>query len=258
MSSSSYVGALGAGQGHDFTGYYVFPASSAQKRLWFLCQLEPDSNAAYNVASAVRLTGRLNRHRLQRAVDSVVARHEGLRTGVALVDGEPQQVVLPSVLVALPTVAVAEEDEDGRERRVRQIMREQASRPFALHEPPLVRMVLVRLGSDDHVLVVTIHHVVCDGWSMEIFFRDVAVAYADLVSTGETTTDELPFQYADYVAWQEERLSGGRLAELLAYWRGRLAGTPRWTCPPTGRARRSGPPMERCGPFTSPATSSNG
>ncbi|MEU9464320.1 condensation domain-containing protein [Streptomyces sp. NPDC048312] len=226
MSSSSYVGALGAGHGHDFSDFYIFPASSAQSRLWFLCELEPESNAAYNVISAVRLLGTLDRLRLQQAVDVVVARHESLRTGVALVDGTPQQVVLPSALVALPTVDHTAADEETRRRAVTDIVREEASRPFTLHRPPLVRMVLLRLADDEHVLVVTMHHTVCDGWSTELFFRDLATSYAGLMAGGSGELKELPIQYADYVAWQNEQLSGDRLDTLLAHWRERLAGVP--------------------------------
>ncbi|MFI1436641.1 condensation domain-containing protein [Streptomyces lydicus] len=224
MSSSSYIGTLGAGQAHDFSGHYVFPASSAQQRLWFLCELEPDSNAAYNVISAVRMTGALDRLRLQQAIDAVVARHESLRSGVALVDGAPQQVVLPSALIAVPMVDCRGLDADARRRRLADTVREEQARPFPLYQPPLVRMVLLCLAEDEHVLVVTVHHIVCDGWSMEVFFRDLARGYDALLSGGDASGEPLPIQYADYVAWQNDQLSGERTAELLAYWREKLAG----------------------------------
>ncbi|TCO56103.1 condensation domain-containing protein [Actinocrispum wychmicini] len=227
MASSSYLGATGAGKEHDFTGYYVFPASSAQKRLWFLCQLEPESNAAYNVTSAVRMTGDLDRLHLQHAVDAVIARHEALRTGVALVDGEPQQVVAPSALVALPMIDCSTLDRDAR---LRVAVRAEAGRPFVLHEPPLVRMVLLRMSADEHVLVVTIHHTVCDGWSIELFFRDLARAYTAGLD------GEPPIQYADYVVWQEEHLADGGMDRLLEYWRPQLAGVPSLDLP-TDRPR---------------------
>lgn len=218
MSSSSYVGALGAGADRDFSGHYLFPASPAQRRLWFLCELEPHSNAAYNVVSAVRLSGALDRLRLQQAVDAVLARHESLRTGVALVDGAPQQVVLPSALVALPLVDLRDLPPDERDRRVLATAREEAGRPFALHEPPLVRLVLLRTADEEHVLVATVHHLVCDGWSIELFYRDLATAYSG------SPLPEPPIQYADYVAWLDEHLGGERLDALLAHWAPRLAG----------------------------------
>ncbi|ONI78087.1 hypothetical protein ALI144C_32445 [Actinosynnema sp. ALI-1.44] len=225
MGSSSYLGAVGAGKEHDFAGYYVFPASSAQKRLWFLCQLEPESNAAYNVTSAVRMTGELNRLYLQQAIDAVIARHESLRTGIGLVDGEPQQVVTPSALVGLPMIDCSTLDPQGRQARLR-LAQEELSRAFVLHEPPLVRMVLLRMAADEHVLIVTIHHTVCDGWSIELFFRDLARGYAELLAGGTSDLPEPPIQYADYVAWQDEQLAGERMTALLDHWRSQLAGVP--------------------------------
>ncbi|TJZ44123.1 non-ribosomal peptide synthetase/polyketide synthase [Streptomyces piniterrae] len=224
MSSSSYVGALGAGQGHDFSGHYVFPAASAQQRLWFLCELEPAGNAAYNVVSAVRMTGELNRRWLQQAIDAVVERHESLRTGVALVDGAPQQVVLPTALVTAPLIDCRGLDATARQTRLTDTVREETARPFPLHQPPLMRMVLLRTADDEHVLVVTVHHIVCDGWSMEVFFRDLAADYAARAAGEPPRRTQPPIQYADYVAWQNEQLDGDRLAELLAHWREKLAG----------------------------------
>jgi non-ribosomal peptide synthetase component F len=225
MGSSSYLGAIGAGKEHDFAGYFVFPASSAQKRLWFLCQLEPESNAAYNVTSAVRMTGELNRLYLQQAIDAVIARHESLRTGIGLVDGEPQQVVAPTALVGLPMIDCSTLDPQAKEARLR-LAQEELARAFVLHEPPLVRMVLLRMAADEHVLIVTIHHTVCDGWSIELFFRDLARGYGELLAGGTCELPEPPIQYADYVAWQDEQLAGERMSTLLGYWRSQLAGVP--------------------------------
>ncbi len=180
MSSSSYAGGVGSGESRDYSDYFVLPAAPAQRSLWFVCQLNPSSNAAYNVVSAVRLTGELDVVLLQQAVNAVVARHESLRTGVGLVDGDPHQLVLPEALVSLPVIDCAGLPADAVEDRVQSLAREQASAPFALDVPPLLRLVLVREAADRHTLIVTIHHLVCDSWSMDVFYADLADAYRGL------------------------------------------------------------------------------
>ncbi|MET1071739.1 MAG: condensation domain-containing protein, partial [Umezawaea sp.] len=222
---------VSGGPARDYSGFFVLPAAPAQRQLWFLCQLDPASNAAYNVVSAVRLTGRLDPVLLQRALNEVVARHESLRTGIGLVDGEPRQVVVPHTLVSLPVV---EGDVQGHAR-------EQAAIPFTLDEPPLLRVVLVRESRDLHTLIVVIHHVACDGWSTEIFYRDLAHAYHGLLDGDSAPRPELSIQYADYVAWQEESLTGEPMRDLVAHWRGALSGVTPLALPvdrPRGSARR--------------------
>ena len=216
LSSSSFIGSLGGEHGHDFQDYDVFPASPAQQQLWFLAQLEPDTNAAYNVQTVVRLSGTLNRLRLQKALNAVLDRHESLRTGIALVDSEPRQVVLPSALVTIPVL----DRTTAGPAEVRRITRAEAGTRFSLAEPPLLRAVLIRLAEQEHVLVVTVHHVVCDGWSMELFFQDLAASYLKQAGGADGTLPELPIQYADYTVWQQERALAGE----VAYWRDQLAG----------------------------------
>ncbi|WP_159765224.1 condensation domain-containing protein [Streptomyces sp. HM190] len=225
MSSSSYAGGVGSGESRDYSDYFVLPAAPAQRSLWFVCQLTPSSNAAYNVVSAVRLTGELDVVLLQQAVNAVVARHESLRTGVGLVEGEPHQLVLPEALVALPVVDCAGLPPGAVEDRVQSLAREQASAPFTLDAPPLLRLVLVREAADRHTLIVTIHHLVCDSWSMDVFYADLADAYRGLRERGEAGLGELAVQYADYVGWLDEQLAGERMDELIAHWRRTLSGT---------------------------------
>ncbi|GAA2658038.1 condensation domain-containing protein [Streptomyces lunalinharesii] len=225
MSSSSYVGGVGSGGSRDYSDYFVLPAAPAQRSLWFVCQLDPRANAAYNVLSAVRLSGELDVVLLQRAVNAVVARHESLRTGVGLVEGDPRQLVLPEALVPLPVVDCSELPAGEAAKRVQRLAREQAALPFALDAPPLVRVVLVKEAARRHTLLVTVHHLVCDSWSMDVFYRDLATAYGALCGGRDAGLPELPVQYADYVGWLEGRLAEGQLDELLAYWRGALAGT---------------------------------
>ncbi|QFZ21171.1 condensation domain-containing protein [Saccharothrix syringae] len=231
MSSSSYVGGVSGGPTRDYSDHFVLPAAPAQRQLWFLCQLDPASNAAYNVVSAVRLAGRLDHLALQRALNEVVARHESLRTGIGLVDGEPRQVVVPEALVSLPVV----------EGDVQDHAREQAAIPFTLDEPPLLRVVLVREAADRHVLVAVIHHTACDGWSTEVFYRDLAHSYRRLVDGVGDPRPELSIQYADYVAWQADALTGEPMRELVAHWRAALSGVAPLDLPvdrPRGTARR--------------------
>ncbi|WP_069170071.1 condensation domain-containing protein [Streptomyces griseus] len=225
MSSSSYAGGTGSGEARDYSDYFVLPAAPAQRSLWFVCQLNPSSNSAYNVVSAVRLTGELDVVLLQQAVNAVVGRHESLRTGVGLVDGDPHQLVLPEALVSLPVVDCTGLSPAAAEARVQTLAREQAAAPFALDSPPLLRLVLVREASDRHTLIVTIHHLVCDSWSMDVFYGDLAAAYRGLREQGEAGLGELSVQYADYVGWLDQQLAGDRMDQLIEHWRAALAGT---------------------------------
>ncbi|WP_327044223.1 condensation domain-containing protein [Microbispora sp. NBC_01189] len=223
MTSSSYVGAVGSGPERDYGAMMILPAAPSQRQLWFLCQWDPAANAAYNVTSAVRLTGWLDPVLLQRALNQVVARHESLRAGVGVVDGDPRQVVAVETLVALPTVDCSHLDPEAAEQYVQRAAEEQASLPFVLDEPPLLRVLLVREAADRHTLIVVIHHICCDGWSIEVFYRDLAESYRRLLD-GEGPLPELPIQYADYIAWREDSLAGEPLRDLVAHWCGTLAG----------------------------------
>ncbi|WP_199443699.1 condensation domain-containing protein [Umezawaea beigongshangensis] len=225
MSSSSFAGGVGGGESRDYGDYFVLSAAPAQRRLWFLCQLDPASNAAYNVVSAVRLTGELDVVMLQRALNEVVARHESLRTGIGLVDGDPHQLVVPETLVSLAVVDCTHLSADAALASVRRLAADQAALPFTFDAPPLVRVALVRESRHAHTLVVVIHHMVCDGWSMDVFYRDLATTYQALREGRPSDLPELPVQYADYVAWQEQNLTEQRMDELVAHWRDTVTGT---------------------------------
>jgi amino acid adenylation domain-containing protein len=179
----------------------VYPLSFAQERLWFLDRFDPD-NPAYVIPSSLRLRGRLDVPALERALAEVIRRHEVLRATFHEEAGRPVQRIAPSVPVPLPVV------EEIRREAIR------------LEEGPLLRARLLRLGDDDHVLSLDVHHIVSDGWSLGVLVRELTALYA-----GETLP-ELPIQYADYAAWQRERLTGEALEEELAWWRERLAGLP--------------------------------
>ncbi|HEX6864791.1 MAG TPA: condensation domain-containing protein, partial [Thermoanaerobaculia bacterium] len=187
----------------------LLPLSFAQRRLWFLDRLEPGS-AAYNLPGAVRLAGPLDVPALAAAFAGVIRRHEALRTVFPVVDGEPVQLVGPAE-VELPLV-----DLRGRFDEAERLAQEEARTPFDLARGPVCRAKLLRLDDEEHLLLVTLHHIAADGWSLGIFLRELAALYQ-----GEALPD-LPVQYADYAAWQR----GLHLEGQLAYWRERLAGLP--------------------------------
>ncbi|HEY7767999.1 amino acid adenylation domain-containing protein, partial [Longimicrobium sp.] len=214
----------------------ALPLSFAQERLWFMDQLEPGS-AAYNVPVAVRLGGALDVAALERALGEIVRRHEALRTVFAEVDGAPVQVVAPAGGFALPVEDLSGLGEADREAEVSRRAGEEAARPFDLAAGPLFRAALLRLGADEHVLLVGMHHIVSDGWSMGVLFRELSALYAAYRQGGESPLPELSVQYADYAVWQREQFAGEVLDRQLAYWRERLAGAPELLELPTDHPR---------------------
>ncbi len=209
------------------------PASFAQRRLWLVDRLEPGS-AAYNVPFALRLRGALDVGALRASLEALVARHETLRTTFAEEGGEPVQVINAAAPVALEVVEV--EDEAAAER----IAREEALRPFDLEAGPLLRATLLRLADDDHVLCFTLHHIVSDGWSMQVLVREVSALYGAASHGGSVVLPELPVQYADYAVWQRGWLAGEVLEEQIGFWKERLAGAPQLLEVPTDRPRAPG------------------
>ncbi|HEV7509092.1 MAG TPA: non-ribosomal peptide synthase/polyketide synthase [Thermoanaerobaculia bacterium] len=194
-----------------------YPLSMAQQRLWLLDRLEPGS-AAYNVGLALRLTGSLDEDRLAASLGEVIRRHEPLRTVYAEEDGEPFQIVQPSPgPVPLPRL-----DPDPLPE-ISEIIRAEVARPFDLQRGPVARFLLLRLGAAEHVLVITVHHIAADGWSLQILLRDLGAVYGSQVSPH---LPPLPLRYADWALWQRQSLAGPLLDAQLAYWRGELEGAP--------------------------------
>jgi FkbM family methyltransferase len=212
------------------------PVSFAQQRLWFLNRLEPDS-AAYNVPVAVRLAGALEVEALGRALSEVVARHESLRTSFELGEGGPVQIIREPAPLRLEVNDLTILPEAERETEARRLAAEEAGRPFDLAAGPLVRVRLLKLAEEEHVLLLTMHHVVSDGWSMGVLVREVAALYEAFAAGRPSPLAELPVQYADYAAWQREWLQGEVLEEQLAYWKEQLAGAPPVLELPTDRPR---------------------
>ncbi|MEW5928741.1 MAG: non-ribosomal peptide synthase/polyketide synthase [Gemmatimonadota bacterium] len=216
------------------------PLSFAQRRLWFIQQLDPE-NAAYNAVAATRLDGALDARALRRALAAVVERHEALRTVIVLVGGEPAQQVLADMRVELEVEEMTAVPEADREAEVERRTRREQGRPFDLAAGPLLRATLLRLAPERHVLLLAMHHVVSDGWSRGVIVREISEAYTAGVRGEEPRLPELPVQYPDYAAWQRERMRGDVLAGQLGYWTDRLAGAPEALELPTDRPR---PPVQ--------------
>ncbi|HEX2094523.1 MAG TPA: non-ribosomal peptide synthase/polyketide synthase, partial [Longimicrobiaceae bacterium] len=212
------------------------PLSFAQQRLWFIDRLEPGSSA-YNLPLALRLRGPLDARVLARTVAEIVRRHESLRTVFAEAGGEPVQVVLPAGPGALPVVDLAGLAGEAREAEARRWVEEEARRPFDLERGPLLRARLLRLGGDEHVLLLALHHIVSDGWSMGVLTRELSALYGAFRRGDPSPLPPLPVQYADYAVWQRSWLAGDALERQLAWWRERLAGAPPLLELPTDRPR---------------------
>ena len=198
------------------------PLSFAQQRLWFLDQLEPESSL-YNIHVAVSLAGPLNVLVLQRSISEIVRRHEVLRTTFTVIDGHPVQVINKAAVFNLPVSDLQGLDENERWSSVNVQAAEEAHRRFDLTQGPLLRATVLRLRETEHVLLLTIHHIVSDGWSMGVFVRELAALYEAYMAGRSSPLQELPIQYADFAIWQREWLQGERLEEQLSYWRAQLA-----------------------------------
>ena len=212
------------------------PLSFAQQRLWFFNQLEPDS-PLYNIHAAVSLSGPLNVPVLERSMGEILRRHEALRTTFAVLDDQPVQLINEAADFKLPLSDLQGLDEDARHSSVSARAEEDARHPFDLTKGPLLRASLLRLGETEHVLLLTIHHIVSDGWSMGVFVRELAALYEAYVAGRPSPLQELPIQYADFAVWQREWFQGEVLEGQLSYWRQQLAGSPPLLELPTDRPR---------------------
>ncbi|HEV2844227.1 MAG TPA: amino acid adenylation domain-containing protein [Thermoanaerobaculia bacterium] len=201
------------------------PLSFLQEQLWFLEQLQPGT-PAYNVPVAVRLSGALHRGAFAGALREIVRRHQILRITLGNSEGKPVQRVAASLEVSVPRVDLSELPEEIRERERERLAAWEAQRPFDLALGPVFRTMLVRLGPEDHVALITIHHLATDGWSMAVFIDELVTLYHAALAGRPSPLRELPHQYFDFVRWQHERLRGETLEKELAFWRERLAGTP--------------------------------
>ncbi len=203
----------------------LFLPSFAQESLWFLDQLTPNS-ALFNTPIPLWLKGPLQVSALYRSLQAVVARHEILRTTFVAVEGRPMQSIAPALEIALPVLDLSLLDESTHQQQMQRLIDETGELPFDLARGPLLRAQLLRLAPTEHVLVVTFHHIIKDHWSGAIFWQELSELYSAFVAGRPSPLPELPIQYADYAAWQRERLQGKPLQRHLAYWSAQLAGAP--------------------------------
>lgn len=211
-------------------------ASFAQERFWFLDQMDP-GNAVFTVPSQLHLTGRLDAAILRRSLQAVVHRHEALRTTFAMIDEHLVQVIAPVLAVPLPLVDLQHLPTHERRPEACRRVAEEALRPFDLARGPLLRTMLLRLGEQEHVLLLTMHHIISDGWSVGVFMRELSILYAAFSAGQAPPLPDLPIQYADFAEWQRRSLENTALAGQLEYWQRELGGNLPELALPTDRPR---------------------
>ena len=213
------------------------PLSFSQQRLWFLDQLDP--NSPFNICTGVRLSGTLNVEALSQTLHALVVRHEALRTNFVCVDGSPVQVVTERQSVELPLIDLSQSSGGDREAEVQRILEKEAQHLFNLSSDLMLAATLLRLASEEHILLLVMHHVAADGWSIGILFRELVVLYKAFSTESPSSLPELPIRYTDFAHWQRQWLTGEVLQRQLGYWKQQLAGAPPLLELPTDRPRPS-------------------
>ncbi|MDJ0499843.1 MAG: non-ribosomal peptide synthase/polyketide synthase [Nostocales cyanobacterium LE14-WE4] len=212
------------------------PLSYAQQRLWFLDQLQPNS-PLYNIALALRLVGTLNRAALAQSLKEIIDRHEALRTNFITIDGQPTQIIQTEINWTVSVVDLQHLSSTEQEIAAQQVAQKQAIQPFDLASESLVRATLVVISETEHLLLVCMHHIVSDGWSMGVFAHELAALYNAYAQGQRTPLEQLPIQYADFAIWQREFLQGDLLQSQLSYWQKQLKDAPALLSLPTDRPR---------------------
>jgi len=200
------------------------PLSFSQQRLWFLDQLEPDS-PLYNIRLNLRLRGRLNFQALEQSFVELMRRHEVLRTNFRFVDGEPVQVIRPAEPVTVSVIDLSGLPESQRDSEEVRLSQAEHWRPFNLEHDSLMRVLLLRLSEDDHIMLITVHHIIFDGWSDGLLRNELTALYNAFDKGGPSPLPDQRIQYADFAAWQRKCLQSGQLDKHLAYWKQHLAGS---------------------------------
>jgi amino acid adenylation domain-containing protein/non-ribosomal peptide synthase protein (TIGR01720 family) len=216
------------------------PLSYAQQRLWFLDQWDPGS-PYYNIPSAVRLRGTLDIHAFEESINIVVKRHEVLRTAILSVKGKPLLSIEDIEEITFPVTDLSKIPAELRENEARCFAEREVRKPFDLSRVPLIRSHLIKMGSEDHILILTLHHIAADGWSMGILIREIAAFYQSFTTGKDPEIRDLPIQYVDYAAWQKEWLEGAVLAKQMDYWNEKLENSPTLLELPTDKPR---PPVQ--------------
>src|SRR5450631_3455681 len=204
-------------------GKYVFPSTFAQQRLWFLERLQP-GGTSYLIPWSLRISGNLNPDALQRSLNEIVRRHEILRTTFSWKDGAPVQVVTGDLSVAMPVLDLSASA--NPEEEAQKLAFAESHNAFDLERGPLVRAQLLRLGAQDHILLLTLHHIIFDGGSRRILIRELDALYEAFGAGRPSPLPDPKLQYADYAVWQRKKLQGANLEKQLSYWRQQLAGIP--------------------------------
>jgi SAM-dependent methyltransferase/alpha-ketoglutarate-dependent taurine dioxygenase len=213
------------------------PLSYAQQRLWFLTQLQPES-AFYNIALGMQIRGPLNSAALALALDALIMRHESLRTVFPVVADDPVQLILDRPRNTWSTVDFSHYEKEGeRQRAARDLLRREAEQPFDLSSGPLFKATLVKLDDAQHIFVLYLHHIISDGWSTAIIFRDLEQLYDGYIENRSTSLPELKIQYADYAVWQRKYLHAFRFDDLISFWKSYLAAAPLVLEPPGDKPR---------------------
>jgi len=212
------------------------PLSYAQERMWILDKLEP-ANPAYNRPLNIRLTGSLNVVALEKSINELVRRHEIFRTSFSIIDGQPIQVIAPSLTVNLPIVKLSDLPINEREKESDLMATEAAQHKFDLSQLPLITAKLLHLSETENILLLTMHHIIFDGWSVAVFLKELAAHYQAFVMGEASPLLPLPIQYADFAVWQRQRLQGEVLESQLAYWKKQLSGSLPVLELPTDRRR---------------------
>ena len=218
----------------------LVPLSFAQERLWFLEQLQP-LGSVYNLQAQLRIRKPVNVAALGKSLDQIVRRHEILRSRFAVADGKPMQEVQPPMQVGLPLIDLADRPPQIREAEAQQLAYMDTHRPYDLSTGPLFRATLLRLADNDFLLLLSMHHIAGDGWSLGLLFEELAQLYEAFDAGQPSPLPELPMQYGDYASWQREWLQGEVLEEQLSYWQQQLAGAPPLLTIPADRPR---PPVQ--------------
>ncbi|HKG21152.1 MAG TPA: amino acid adenylation domain-containing protein, partial [Blastocatellia bacterium] len=214
------------------------PLSSAQQRIWLLNQMQPE-DFTFNLPVAVRLEGPFDVSAFEGGMNEVIARQEALRTRFVSSQAGPSQIIEPRLVLSAPLVDLSELPEPRRLALICSLSSDQARLPFDLTRLPLLRALIVRLAADDHLLVVTIHHIICDGWSMSIFIREAVASYSALKAGRRPELPELPVQYGDYAAWEQEWMESRQASRQLEYWKRRPGAGRRRLWLGQGRASRA-------------------
>ncbi len=207
----------------DGSKYNVFPLSFAQKRLWFLDRFEANKSV-YNIPSAYKINGKLDYGILEKAVNTIIERHEILRTTFIVIDREPFQVVNSNLNISLPVIDLT--GETDKENKIKQLLFEEAAQHFDLSNGPLLSVKLIKTGEEQHIVSLTMHHIISDGWSMSILIREVITLYNSFATGKPSPLPPLKIQYADFAKWQNDYLQGEKFEEQLDYWKNKLSEIP--------------------------------